>query len=72
MQSYKPFVDRHVGDRLGVVVTSEGDLHLTINGIDQGVAWRNLPTNKALYVVINLNRSPAQISVDHSEFIMSK
>ena len=61
------------GDTLGVLVTAEGDLHYTINEVDRGVAWSALPTNRPLYVVINLEGWPTQIStLDQSAMIMSK
>ena len=65
----------NVGDTMGVFVTEEGNLHFTINGVDKGIAWRNVPTDHPLYVVISLNWSPTQISVtDRSAtaLIMSK
>ena len=62
-----------VGHTMGVFVTVEGNLHFTINGVDKGIAWRSLPTDNPLYVVINLDQSPTQISVyDRSALIMSK
>ena len=54
-------------DTVGVFVTTEGDLHFTINEVDRGVAWRHLPTGR-LYVVINLRGTHEQISVDKSTF----
>ena len=61
------------GDTLGVFVTAEGDLHYTINEVDRGVAWSALPTDRPLYVVINLEGWPTQIStLDQSAMIMSK
>ena len=62
LQDYVAFMNLKEGDTLGVFVTAEGDLHLTINEVDQGVAWRHLPTDKPLYAVINLRLAPTQIS----------
>ena len=65
----------NVGDTMGVFVTEEGNLHFTINGVDKGIAWRSVPTDHPLYVVISLFESPTQISVyDRSAaaLIMSK
>ena len=59
-------------DTVGVFVTTEGDLHFAINEVDRGVAWRHLPTDRPLYVVINLSCTPAQISLDKSKLIFSK
>ena len=55
-----------VGDAVGVFVTMEGDLHFMFNGIDQGVAWSHLPTDKPLYVAINFYWKSTQISVHPS------
>ena len=77
MQKYVTWEDRQlkVGHTMGVFVTEEGNLHFTINRVDKGIAWRNVPTDHPLYVVINLGWSPTQISVtDRSAaaLIMSK
>ncbi|XP_075745116.1 neuralized E3 ubiquitin protein ligase 4 isoform X3 [Rhipicephalus microplus] len=54
-----------VGDKVGVKRTSEGNLHFYINGVDQGVAARNVPAR--VYGVIDLYGQAAQASVvDHS------
>ena len=62
------------GDTLGVFVTTKGELHFTINEVDQGIAWNTLPMDHPLYVVINLGSRPTQIStLDRSAMrIMSK
>ena len=57
-----------VDDTVGVFVTAEGDLHFTVNEVDRGVAWRHLPTDRPLYVVINFFGYADQISVDKSTF----
>ena len=63
-----------VGDTVGVFVTAKGDLHFTINEVDKGVAWSALPTDRPLYIVINLEGQTTQIStLDRSAIrIMSK
>ena len=58
----------NVDDTVGVFVTTEGDLHFTVNEVDQGVAWRHLPTDRPLHVMINLRGNTEQISVDKSTF----
>ena len=61
------------GDTMGVFVTTKGELHFTINEVDQGVAWNTLPTDRPLYVVINLGVRPTQIStLAQPALIMSK
>ena len=61
------------GDTVGVFVTTKGELHFTINEVDQGIAWNTLPTDRPLYVVINLLHRPTQISaLNRSALIMSK
>ena len=61
---------------MGVFVTEGGNLHFTINGVDKGIAWRNVPTDHPLYVGINLDGRPTQISVTDrlatTALIMSK
>ena len=51
------------GDTIGVFVTPSGDLHFTVNEIDYGTAWRDLPTDQPLYPVVFLNGKCEQISV---------
>ena len=43
------------GCRIGMIRTSEGNLHYYYNGIDQGVACENLPPGKIIkfYFVLN-------------------
>ncbi|XP_077531935.1 neuralized E3 ubiquitin protein ligase 4 isoform X2 [Haemaphysalis longicornis] len=54
-----------VGDKVAVKRTAEGNLHFYINGVDQGVAARNVPAR--VYGVIDLYGQAAQASVvDHS------
>ena len=77
MQKYVTWEDMllQVGHTMGVFVTEEGNLHFTINGVDKGIAWENVPTDHPLYVVIDLRWSSTQISVtDRSAaaLIMSK
>ena len=77
MQKYVTREDMRlkVGHTMGVFVTKEGNLHFTINGVDKGIAWRSVPTDHQLYVLIILDESPTQISVyDRSAaaLIMSK
>lgn len=50
---------------MAVKRTAEGNLHFYINGVDQGVAARNVPAR--VYGVIDLYGQAAQASVvDHS------
>ena len=52
-----------VGSRLGMIRQTDGSLHYTINGEDQGVACENIPLN--VYAVIDLYGQCAQVSVVH-------
>ena len=74
LQDYGKVLDELTcGDTLGVLVTTEGELHFTINEVDQGIAWDTLPTDRPLYVVINLTKDAQISTVDRSAMrIMSK
>lgn len=50
-----------VGCRIGMMRTSEGNLHYYLNGIDQGVVCRDLPPG--LYAVIDLYGQCAQVTI---------
>ena len=39
---------------IGVVVTEKGDLHLLINSNDVGVIWKDLPTDKPLWGIVDV------------------
>lgn len=43
-----------VGCRIGMMRTSEGNLHYYLNGVDQGVVCRDLPSGKYLYYFTSL------------------
>ena len=38
-----------VGQSVGCCVNKEGELRYFINGVDQGVAWTGLPTDKPMW-----------------------
>lgn len=50
-----------VGCRIGMMRTSEGNLHYYLNGVDQGVVCRDLPSG--LYAVIDLYGQCAQVTI---------
>ena len=52
-----------VGSRLGMVRHSDGTLHYTINGEDQGIACSNIPSG--VYAVVDLYGQCAQVSIVH-------
>ncbi|XP_077998138.1 neuralized-like protein 4 [Glandiceps talaboti] len=59
------------GDRVGLQRTSAGDLHIYINGIDQGCAAKDLPN--VVYAVIDMYGKCAQVSIvnhDQRAFIL--
>ena len=43
-----------VGDTIALSVDSNGTLHSYMNGINRGVCWDELPTNQAMYGVVDL------------------
>ncbi|XP_023215732.1 neuralized-like protein 4 isoform X1 [Centruroides sculpturatus] len=49
------------GDRVGVMRTSNGELHFFVNGIDQGIAAGNI--NPRVYAVVDMYGKCAQVSV---------
>lgn len=38
-----------VGQSIGCCVTREGELRYFINGVDQGIAWTGLPTDRPMW-----------------------
>ncbi|CAI9734857.1 Hypothetical predicted protein [Octopus vulgaris] len=50
-----------VGSRIGMMRTPEGNLHYYLNGVDQGVVCRDLPSG--LYAVIDLYGQCAQVTI---------
>jgi len=49
------------GDRVGVVRNDDGTLHFFVNGVDQGLAARDLPPS--VYGVIDLYGQAAQATI---------
>lgn len=49
------------GDRVGVMRTSNGELHFFVNGIDQGIAAGNI--NPRVFAVIDMYGKCAQVSI---------
>jgi neuralized-like protein 4 len=49
------------GDRVGVMRTTQGVLHVIINGVDQGVAATNIPAH--VYAVVDIFGTCAQVSI---------
>lgn len=41
-------------ESLGVLVSEEGDLHLFVNDEDVGVLWKDLPTDKPLWGIVDV------------------
>jgi len=53
-----------VGDRVGVMVKSNGCLHFYVNGVDQGEAAKNIPLG--VYGVVDLYGQAAQVTICHN------
>ncbi|KAK0040385.1 neuralized-like protein 4 [Biomphalaria pfeifferi] len=49
------------GDKVGVMRTSEGELHFYVNGMDQGVAATGIPST--VFAVVDLYGKCAQVSI---------
>ena len=45
----------NVGDTIALSVDNDGNIHYYVNGIDRGVCWDKLPTNQAMYGVVDVN-----------------
>ena len=43
-----------VGDTIALSVDSNGNLHYYVNGINREVCWDKLPTNQAMYGVVDV------------------
>ena len=46
--------DLRVGDTIACSVDSDGNLRYYVNGIDRGICWDKLPTNQAMYGVVDV------------------
>ena len=46
--------DLKVGDTIACSVDSDGNLCYYVNGIDRGICWDKLPTNQAMYGVVDV------------------
>ena len=44
-----------VGQSVGCCVTRNGELRYFINGVDQGIVWTGLPTNRPLWGVADID-----------------
>ena len=46
--------DLKVGDTIACSVDSDRNLRYYVNGIDRGICWDKLPTNQAMYGVVDV------------------
>ena len=46
--------DIKVGDTIACSVDSDGNLRYYVDGIDRGICWDKLPTNQAMYGVVDV------------------
>ena len=47
--------DLKVGDTIACSVDSDGNLRYYVNGIDIGICWDKLPTNQAMYGIVDVS-----------------
>ena len=47
--------DLKVGQSVGCCVTRNGELRYFIDGVDQGIVWTDLPTNRPLWGVADID-----------------
>ncbi|XP_071451844.1 neuralized-like protein 4 [Hetaerina americana] len=57
----KNLANLQVGDRVGVMRKSNGQLHIFINGVDQGIAASDVP--KAVYGVVDIIRDTISVTI---------
>ncbi|KAK3104995.1 hypothetical protein FSP39_014857 [Pinctada imbricata] len=66
MEQYGPDLDAiKVGDKVGVLVDDDGSLHLYYNGIDQGIAAKDVPNSS--YVILDLYGQCEKVSITTDE-----
>ena len=58
-----------VGQSVGCCVTRNGKLRYFIDGVDQGIAWTDLPTNRPLWGVADIGGFAIKIK---SEFFFGE
>lgn len=58
-----------VGQSLGCAINKAGELRYFINGVDQGVAWTGLPTDKPMWGFADIYGLARKIQ---SEFLFGK
>lgn len=58
-----------IGQSIGCCINKEGELRYFINGVDQGVAWTGLPTDKPMWGFADIYGLARKIK---SEFLFGK
>ena len=58
-----------VGQSIGCLVNRDGELRYYLNGVDQGVAWKGLPTDKPMWGFADIYGLARKIK---SEFLFGK
>ena len=59
------------GRTVGCMVSREGELHVYIDGVDNGIVWTGLPTNKPLWGVADVYGCTKKIQLVSGEWLLS-
>ena len=59
------------GQTVGCMVSREGELHVYINGVDNGIVWTGLPTHKPFWGVADVFACTTKIQLVSGEWLLS-
>ena len=58
-----------VGQTVGCMVSREGELHVYIDGVDNGIVWTGLPTHKPFWGVADVHGCTKMIQLVSGEWL---
>ena len=59
------------GQTVGCMVSREGELHVYIDGVDNGIVWTGLPTHKPFWGVADVYGCTKKIQLVSGEWLLS-
>ena len=59
------------GQTVGCMVSREGELHVYIDGVDNGIVWTGLPTHKPFWGWADVSASTKKIQLVSGEWLLS-
>ena len=59
------------GQTVGCMVSREGELHVYIDGVDNGIVWTGLPTHKPFWGVADVHARTKKIQLVSGEWLLS-